>query len=126
MSIYLLYLMAIFRKAQGMAASKPPTKIDGGLASGSDEPTARRETAAPRSLAPNARQSCFPTFRTLQIASRILLFFQSLEQGFEVTFAKTLRTLALDNFKKESWPVFHWLGEDLEQITFVVAIDQDP
>jgi len=36
MSIYLLYLTAIFREAQGMAASKPPIKIDGGL-----------ETAAP-------------------------------------------------------------------------------
>ena len=61
----------------------------------------------------------------LEIASRVLLFLQRLEQGFEITFAKTLRAFALDDFEKERRPVFHWLGEDLKQITFVVAIDQN-
>src|SRR5207302_9434781 len=36
----------------------------------------------------------------LEIAPRVLLFFQRLKEGFEIAFAKTLRPLALDDFKK--------------------------
>src|SRR5437773_6884276 len=61
----------------------------------------------------------------LEIAPRVLLFFQRLKEGFEIAFAKTLRPLALDDFKKESGPVLHWLGKYLEQITFVIAVDQN-
>ena len=64
-------------------------------------------------------------YSPLQIASCVLLLLQSLEQGFKVTFAKTLRAFALNNLKKEGRPVFHWLGEDLKQITFVIAIDEN-
>jgi len=47
-------------------------------------------------------KGCFEFFRTLhlQIASCILLFLQSLEQGFEITFTKTLRAFALDDLEK--------------------------
>ena len=64
-------------------------------------------------------------FLLLQIASRVLLFLQRLEERFEIAFAETLRAFALDDFEKERRPIFHRLGEDLQQITFVIAIDQN-
>jgi hypothetical protein len=62
----------------------------------------------------------------LQIPSRSLLAFDGLEQRLEIAFAKTLRALALNDLEKERWAIFHWLGENLQQITFVIAIDQNP
>ena len=52
-------------------------------------------------------------------------FSKRLEERFEIAFAETLRAFALDDFEKERRPIFHRLGEDLQQITFVVAIDQN-
>src|SRR4051794_31955959 len=61
----------------------------------------------------------------LQITSSFLFFLQSFKERLEVTFAETLGALALDDFEKEGRPVFDRLGENLEQITFVIAIDQN-
>ena len=61
----------------------------------------------------------------LQIASPLLFFLDRLEQRLEIAFAETLRAFALNDFEKERRPIFHRLGEDLQQITFVVAIDQN-
>src|SRR2546426_3679005 len=62
----------------------------------------------------------------LQIPSRGLFALDGFEQRFEITFAETLRALALNDLEKERWAIFHRLGEDLQQITFVIAIDQNP
>ena len=48
------------------------------------------------------------------------------KKRFEITFAKALRAFALNNLEKQRRPIFYRFGEDLEQITFVVAIDQNP
>src|SRR6202022_302488 len=73
-------------------------------------------------------EGCFEFFRTLhlQIASAFLFLFQSLEQRFEISFPETLRAFALDNFEEQRRPIFDRLRKYLEQITFVVAIDQNP
>src|SRR5438477_2645550 len=62
---------------------------------------------------------------TLQISSRGLLALDGLEQRLEITFAKAFRALALDDLVKERRPVLHWLAKNLQQITFVIAIDQN-
>ena len=61
----------------------------------------------------------------LQIAPRGLFALDRFEERFEIAFAETLRAFALDNLKKEGRPVLDRLCEDLQEITFVVAIDQD-
>src|SRR5438105_12870814 len=61
----------------------------------------------------------------LQISSCFLFALQCFKQRFEITFTEALRAFALDDFEKERRTVFHRLGEYLEQITFVVAIDQN-
>jgi len=61
----------------------------------------------------------------LQISSCSLFAFDRFEQRLEITFAKAFRTLALNDLEKQSRPVFHRFGENLQQITFIVAIDKD-
>ena len=61
----------------------------------------------------------------LEVAPQFLFFFQGFEERLEVSLAETLRAFALDDFEKKRRPIFHRLGEDLQQITFVIAIDQN-
>src|SRR5437660_1413725 len=65
-------------------------------------------------------------FTSLQIASPLLLFLERFEQRFEIAFAETLRPFALDDFEEERRAIFHRFGEYLQQISLVVAIDQNP
>src|SRR5438046_5721681 len=58
----------------------------------------------------------------LQISSCFLFSLQCFKQRFEITFTEALCPLALDDFEKQRRPIFHRLGEYLEQITFIVAI----
>src|SRR5262249_61760368 len=62
----------------------------------------------------------------LQIAPALLFFLERLEQRLEVSFAETLGAFPLNDFEKQSRPVFHRFRKDLQQITFVVTIDEDP
>src|SRR5207237_1288876 len=62
----------------------------------------------------------------LQVASAFLLFLKCFEERLEISFPKTLGAFALDDFEKQRRPVLYRLREYLEQITFVVAIDQYP
>src|ERR1700731_4384664 len=62
---------------------------------------------------------------SLQVASSVLLLLQCFKERFEIAFAETLRALALNDFEKESRPVFHRLGKDLEQIALFIPVDQD-
>ena len=61
----------------------------------------------------------------LQITSRFLFAFDGFEERLEIAFAKTLRAFALNNFEKERRPVFYRLGKYLQQITFIIAIDEN-
>ena len=61
----------------------------------------------------------------LQIASRRLLAFDGFEQRFEIAFAEALRAFALNDLEKECRAIFHRLGENLQQITFIIAIDEN-
>src|SRR6266480_5555261 len=70
---------------------------------------------------------CFASLNMtkLQIASPVLLFLERFEQRFEITFAETLGAFALNDFEEQRRTIFHRLGEDLQQISLVVAIDQN-
>ena len=61
----------------------------------------------------------------LQVPPQRLLPFDGFEQRLEIAFAKTLRAFALDNFKKQRRAIFDRLGEQLQQVAFVVAVYQN-
>src|SRR6266540_6079472 len=61
----------------------------------------------------------------LQIPSRGLFALDGFEQRLEITFAKTLRTFALNDLKKQRRSILDRFCEDLQQITFIIAIDEN-
>jgi hypothetical protein len=61
----------------------------------------------------------------LQIPAKILLALERLEQRLEVSGPEALRTLSLDDLVKERRAILHRLREDLKQIPFFVAIDEN-
>src|SRR6185437_2623755 len=61
----------------------------------------------------------------LKIPPGSLVALDGLEQRLEVPFAEGVGTFALDDFKKERGTVFHRPGEDLQQVAFLVAVDQN-
>jgi len=58
-----------------------------------------------------------------QVSSLCLLELNWLEQSFEITSTETLMVVSLNNFDKESRPVFTWFSEKLEKITMFIKID---
>src|SRR5271157_4656932 len=54
-----------------------------------------------------------------------LLALDGFEQGLEVSLAKALRSAPLNDLEEESRPVLDRLGENLEQIALIIAINQD-
>ena len=62
---------------------------------------------------------------TLQISSRSLIQFNTLEQSFEVAGSEALMVVSLDHLEKDSWPVLHGLREDLQEIAIVIVINQN-
>lgn len=83
--------------------------------------TSAHETTGPWAL-DEKRQFC-PI--RLQRTAAFLFALDGFEQGFEVAFTEGLRAFALNDFEKHGRPGLDRLGEDLQQIAFVVAIDQD-
>src|SRR5690349_985369 len=61
----------------------------------------------------------------LKIPAQLLLALESLEQRLEVTRPEALRTFALDYLVEQRRPIFHRLRENLQQVPFFVAIDED-
>ena len=47
------------------------------------------------------------------------------EESLEIPLAEAPRAAALDHFEEQRRPVLHRLGEDLQQVTLVVAVHQD-
>src|ERR1700680_1153270 len=63
--------------------------------------------------------------QSLQIAACRLFALDGLEQGPEVTLAEALAALALDHFEEQRRPVADGAREDLQQVSVVVAVDED-
>ena len=61
----------------------------------------------------------------LEVAAQLLFAFDGFEEGFEVSLAEAAAALALDDLVEDGGAVFYRLGEDLEHVAFVVAVDQD-
>src|SRR5690606_13537051 len=66
-----------------------------------------------------------PLSSRLKASPLRLLPFDRLEQRLEVAGAKALGALALDDLVEQRRPVLDRLGEDLQQVALVVAVDQD-
>src|SRR5437660_12731071 len=62
----------------------------------------------------------------LEISSAFLFFLQGFKQRLEISFPETLRAFALNDLEEQSRPILNRLGKNLEQIAFVIAIDQNP
>src|SRR5688500_247080 len=73
---------------------------------------------------PTTRQPDNP-ITTLQVAPSRLLALDRLEQRLEVALAESASALALDDLEEHRRPVLHGLGEDLQQVPVLVAIDED-
>ena len=62
----------------------------------------------------------------LEVPPQLLLALDRLEQGLEVAVAEAARAVALDHLEEHRRPVADRLGEDLQQVALVVAVDEDP
>ena len=61
----------------------------------------------------------------LKISAASLLFLDRNKQRLEVAFAKAFAALSLEDLVENRRAVLDRFGKDLEQIAFVVAVDQD-
>src|SRR5882724_8934734 len=63
--------------------------------------------------------------RQLEVAAKLLFALNGFKQCLEVALAKAAASLALDDFVKLRGTVFNRLGEDLQHVAFVVAVDKN-
>src|ERR687885_1070182 len=61
----------------------------------------------------------------LQVAALGLLALDRLEQRLEVAVAEAARAVALDDLEEDRRAVADGLGEDLQEVALVVAVDED-
>src|SRR5690242_19786208 len=61
-----------------------------------------------------------------EVPARVLLALDGLEEGLEVALAEAEGTVALDQLEEDRRPVAQRLGEDLQQVAVLIAVDQDP
>src|SRR5690349_17089683 len=64
--------------------------------------------------------------RISEVAALLLLALDGLEEGLEVALAEAQRAVPLDQLEEDRRPVAEGLGEDLQQVPVLVAVDQDP
>ena len=60
-----------------------------------------------------------------EVAAGVLLALDGLEEGLEVALAEAERAVALDQLEEHRGPVAERLGEDLQQVAVLVAVDED-
>src|ERR671927_175813 len=60
-----------------------------------------------------------------EVAAPFLLALDRLEECLEVALAETERAVPLDELEEDGGPVAGRLGEDLQQVAVLVAVDQD-
>ena len=63
--------------------------------------------------------------KLLQVSSAALFFLYRHKQRLKITFAEALAAFALEDFVEDGWAVFDGFGEDLKQVAFFVAVDED-
>ena len=63
--------------------------------------------------------------RRSEVSSPPLFFLNRDEKGFEVAFPEAFAAFTLEDLIEDGGPVFDGLGEDLEHVAVVVAIDED-
>src|SRR5262249_51290826 len=81
----------------------------------------------------SATSSAYSVSRTGQVCSMSpsqrpatgLFALDRLEKRLEVALAEAARAVPLDDFEEQCRSIFHRLGENLQHVSFVVAIDQD-
>src|SRR4051812_14567204 len=61
----------------------------------------------------------------LEVTAKFLLSFDCFEERLEVPCTKTLRAFALNYLVKNSRAVFDRLSEDLQQISFIIAVNEN-
>src|SRR4051795_1531277 len=93
----------------------------------------RRPAPGPRSKATvgserrgKARgKATVPERQRLQIAPSFLFLFDGFEEGLEVALAEAEGAVPLDELEEQGGAVADRLGEDLQQVTVLVPVDQD-
>src|SRR5919199_1799194 len=60
-----------------------------------------------------------------EVAAALLLALDRLEECLEVALAETERAVPLDQLEEHGGPVAGRLGEDLQQVAVLVAVDED-
>src|SRR5918994_2566195 len=66
------------------------------------------------------------TANRLQVAAQRLLALDRLEERLEVALPERRRPVPLDHLEEERRPVLRRLGEDLQQVTVLIAVGEDP
>src|SRR5581483_7231617 len=61
-----------------------------------------------------------------EVAAQRLLALDRFEESLEVAVAEARRAVPLDHLEEHCRPVLRGLGEDLQQVAVVVAVDEDP
>jgi hypothetical protein len=61
----------------------------------------------------------------LEVSTACLFALDGLKECLEVSFSKRARAFALDDLVKKCGAIFDGFGEDLQEIAFFVAVDQD-
>src|ERR671917_280498 len=61
-----------------------------------------------------------------EVAAALLLALDRLEQRLEVALAEPERAVPLDELEEHRRAVLDGLGEDLQQVAVLVAVDEDP
>src|SRR6478672_417275 len=60
-----------------------------------------------------------------EVAAELLLALDGLEQCLEVALAEAEGAVALDELEEHGGPVAEGLGEDLQEVAVLVAVDED-
>src|SRR5579871_970700 len=80
--------------------------------------------AGPPSIAFGEMASSLPDYQS-QRPPPGLLALDRLEQGLEIPLPEAPCPATLDDLEEQRRPIFHRLGENLEQVTLVVAVHED-
>ena len=60
----------------------------------------------------------------LEISSSRLLHFNRFKKRLEISFAEATAAFALDDLEENGGTILDWLREDLQEVTFFVAVNE--
>ena len=61
----------------------------------------------------------------LQVSSKGLLALDGFEEAFEIPCTEPVEIVSLDDFEEDGGPICQRLGEDLDQVSAFVEVDQE-